>query len=126
MIKKFTIKTMSLLLVAASLFSCQEKTVQQQIPEYAVMVIEEEPVIVKHSFPALISGDTDAEVRSNVSGMIIKKHIVEGDIVKEVAKATRDMKINTFVDEAPVLLIISEKPYSKMAALGAKIKREQI
>lgn len=83
MIKKFTIKTMSLLLVAASLFSCQEKTVQQQIPEYAVMVIEEEPVIVKHSFPALISGDTDAEVRSNVSGMIIKKHIVEGDIVKE-------------------------------------------
>ena len=83
MIKKFTIKTMSLLIVAASLFSCQEKTVQQQIPEYAVMVIEEEPVIVKHSFPALISGDNDAEVRSNVSGMIVKKHVVEGDIVKE-------------------------------------------
>lgn len=80
---RFTIKTMSLLLVATSLFSCHEKTVQQQIPEYAVMVIEEEPVIVKHSFPTLISGDTDAEVRSNVSGMIIKKHIVEGDIVKE-------------------------------------------
>lgn len=74
---------MSLFVVAASLFSCQEKTVQQQIPEYAVMVIEEEPVIVKHSFPALISGDNDAEVRSNVSGMIVKKHVVEGDIVKE-------------------------------------------
>lgn len=80
---RFTFRAMSLFVVAASLFSCQEKTVQQQIPEYAVMVIEEEPVIVKHSFPALISGDNDAEVRSNVSGMIVKKHVVEGDIVKE-------------------------------------------
>lgn len=47
------------------------------------MTIEEEPVIVKNSFPALISGDTDAEVRSNVSGMIIKKHADEGDMVKK-------------------------------------------
>ena len=55
---RFTFRAMSLFVVAASLFSCQEKTVQQQIPEYAVMVIEEEPVIVKHSFPALISAFT--------------------------------------------------------------------
>ncbi len=74
---------MSLLFVAALLFSCQEKTVQQSVPEYAVMVIEEEPVIVKNSFPALIFGDTDAEVRSNVSGMIVEKHVMEGDMVKK-------------------------------------------
>ena len=81
---KFTLKAMSLFFVAASLFSCQENNkVQQAIPEYAVMTIEEEPVIVKNSFPALISGDTDAEVRSNVSGMIIKKHADEGDMVKK-------------------------------------------
>ena len=80
---KFTFKAMSLLLVSALLFSCQENKVQQVIPEYAVMTIEEEPVVVKNSFPALISGDTDAEVRSNVSGAIVKKHVDEGDIVKK-------------------------------------------
>lgn len=80
---KFTFRAMSLLFVAASLFSCQEKTVQQQVPEYAVMVIEEEPVIVKNSFPAIISGDQDAEVRSNVSGTLIKKHVDKGDMVKK-------------------------------------------
>lgn len=80
---KFTFKAMSLLFVAASLFSCQEKTVQQQVPEYAVMVIEEEPVVVKNSFPAIISGDQDAEVRSNVSGTLIKKHVDKGDMVKK-------------------------------------------
>lgn len=80
---KFTFKAMSLLLVSALLFSCQENKVQQVVPEYAVMAIEEEPVVVKNSFPALISGDTDAEVRSNVSGAIVKKHVYEGDIVKK-------------------------------------------
>lgn len=80
---KFTFKAMSLLLVSALLFSCQENKVQQVVPEYAVMAIDEEPVVVKNSFPALISGDTDAEVRSNVSGAIVKKHVDEGDIVKK-------------------------------------------
>lgn len=80
---KFTLRAMSFLAVSALLFSCQEKTVQQPIPEYAVMVIEEEPVIVKNSFPAIISGYQDAEVRSNVSGTIIKKHIDKGDMVKK-------------------------------------------
>ncbi len=48
--------------------------------------------------------------------------VCKGDTAKAVALTTKDLKINTFVHEAPVLLVISEKPYSKMAALGAKIK----
>ncbi len=80
---KFTFMAVSLLLVSTLLFSCQEKTVQQSVPEYAVMAVDEETVIVKNSFPALISGDLDSEVRSNVSGTIIKKHVDEGDIVKK-------------------------------------------
>lgn len=80
---KFTLKAMSLCFVASMLFSCQENTVQQSIPEYAVMVVDEEPVVVKNSFPALISGDQDAEVRSNVSGTLVKKHVDEGDMVKK-------------------------------------------
>lgn len=49
--------------------------------------------------------------------------VCKGETAKVVARSTKDLKINTFVEEAPVLLIISEKPYSKMAALGAKIKK---
>ena len=40
----------------------------------------------------------------------------------QVAKATMGMGINKFAPDAPVLLVISEKPYVKSAALGAKVK----
>lgn len=100
---KFTFNAMSFLAVSALLFSCQEKTVQQSVPEYAVMVIEEEPVVVKNSFPALITGDNDAEVRSNVSGAIIKKHVDEGDMVNkgdllfEIDHSTYQAEYNTAI-----------------------------
>ncbi len=48
--------------------------------------------------------------------------VCTGEAAQAVAQATKDLKINTFVDQAPVLLVISEAPYCKMAALGAKIK----
>lgn len=48
--------------------------------------------------------------------------VCKGEIAEQVARSTKDLKINTFVHEAPVLIVISEKPYSKMAAVGAKIK----
>lgn len=78
-----TLKLMSLMLLSALLLSCKEKTVKMPTPEYAVMSIEEEAVVVKNSFPAVISGSQDAEVRSNVPGIIIKKHINKGDVVKK-------------------------------------------
>ena len=48
--------------------------------------------------------------------------VCTGDLAKEVGKATTGMGLNKFAKEAPVLLVISEKPYNKSAALGAKIK----
>ena len=39
-----------------------------------------------------------------------------------VAKATQSMGMNKFASDAPVLLVISEQPYVKTAALGAKVK----
>lgn len=48
--------------------------------------------------------------------------VCKGEIAKQVAKATMSMGINSFADKAPVLLVISEEPYSKSAALGARIK----
>ncbi len=49
--------------------------------------------------------------------------VCRGEKAKAVAKETKDVGINTFVDDAPVLLVISEEPYCAKAALGAKLKK---
>ncbi len=48
--------------------------------------------------------------------------VCKGEAAKSVAKATQSMGMNKFTSNAPVMLVISEKPYVKTAALGAKIK----
>ena len=48
--------------------------------------------------------------------------ICRGDLAKEVAKATMGMGMNKFAAQAPVLIVVSEKPYVKSAAVGAKVK----
>ena len=48
--------------------------------------------------------------------------VCRGDAALEAAKATMGMGMNKFAADAPVLIVISEKPYVKSAALGAKLK----
>lgn len=48
--------------------------------------------------------------------------VCKGETAKKVAKATQGMGLNKFAPDAPVLLVISEKPYVKTAAIGAKMK----
>ena len=48
--------------------------------------------------------------------------VCSGQTAKEVAKATMGMGMNKFAAQAPVLIVISEAPYVKSAALGAKLK----
>lgn len=48
--------------------------------------------------------------------------VCRGETAKEVAAATQGMGMNKFATQAPVLIVISEKPYVKTAALGAKLK----
>jgi len=49
--------------------------------------------------------------------------VCTGKAAKKVAKATQGMGMNKFASDAPVLLVISEKPYVASAALGAKVKK---
>ena len=49
--------------------------------------------------------------------------VCHGDVAKKVARATQGMGMNKFATDAPVLLVISEKPYVATAALGAKVKK---
>ena len=48
--------------------------------------------------------------------------VCKGDTAKEVAKATQGLGMNKFASQAPVLIVISEMPYVKSAAMGAKVK----
>ena len=48
--------------------------------------------------------------------------VCRGEAAQKVAKATQGMGMNKFASDAPVLLVISEQPYVRTAALGAKVK----
>ena len=48
--------------------------------------------------------------------------VCTGETAKKAAKATQGMGMNKFASDAPVLIVISEKPYVKTAAIGSKIK----
>ncbi len=48
--------------------------------------------------------------------------VCRGDAACRVAKAVTGMGMNKFAADAPVMLVISEKPYVAYAALGAKVK----
>ena len=48
--------------------------------------------------------------------------VCRGEVAKAVAKATMGMGLNKFSIDAPILIVISEAPYCKTAALGAKVK----
>ena len=48
--------------------------------------------------------------------------VCKGEAAKEVALACRGMGLNKFAVQAPVCIVISEEPYNRTAAMGAKIK----
>ena len=48
--------------------------------------------------------------------------VCTGENARQVAAATQGMGMNKFASQAPVLLVLSEMPYVKSAALGAKVK----
>ena len=48
--------------------------------------------------------------------------VCRGEKAREVAAACMGMGMNKFAAQAPVLIVISEMPYVKTAALGAKVK----
>lgn len=48
--------------------------------------------------------------------------VCKGETARQVAKATQGMGMNKFATDAPAVIVISEEPYVKTAALGAKFK----
>ena len=48
--------------------------------------------------------------------------VCQGESAKNVAKATQGLGMNKFANDAPVLLVISERPYVASAAFGARVR----
>lgn len=48
--------------------------------------------------------------------------VCSGERAKAVAAGTMGMGMNKFAAQAPIVIVISEEPYVKTAALGAKVK----
>ena len=48
--------------------------------------------------------------------------VCRGQAAREVAAATMGLGMNKFAAQAPILIVVSEKPYVKSAALGARVK----
>ena len=48
--------------------------------------------------------------------------VCRGQVAKDVAAATAGMGLNKFAAQAPVMLVLSEMPYVRTAAMGAKVK----
>ena len=49
--------------------------------------------------------------------------VCHGEAARKVAEATRGMGLNNFATDAPLMLVISERPYVATAAFGAKVKK---
>ena len=48
--------------------------------------------------------------------------VCQGESAKQAALACQDHGMNKFASRAPVLVVVSEQPYSKSAAMGARVK----
>ena len=60
---------------------------------------------------------------SACNGQPYKITVCKGENAKAVAAACAGMGMNKFAVQAPVQLVLSEMPYVKSAALGAKLKK---
>ena len=59
---------------------------------------------------------------SACNGQPYRITVCRGETAQQVAKACQGMGMNKFASQAPVLLVVSEEPYVKSAAMGARIK----
>ena len=59
---------------------------------------------------------------SACNGQPYKLTVCRGQAARDVALSCRGMGMNKFAVQAPVCIVVSEMPYVKTAAMGAKVK----
>lgn len=71
--------------VCVSLMACggKQQANYQSTPDYAVITVQPQSVVLNSSYPATFKGRQDVEIRPNVSGFITKLCVDEGASVKK-------------------------------------------
>ena len=59
---------------------------------------------------------------SACNGQPYRITVCRGEKAREVALSCRGLGLNKFAVQAPIVLVLSEQPYVKSAAMGAKVK----
>ena len=59
---------------------------------------------------------------SACNGQPYKITVCRGQAAKDVAMSCRGVGMNKFAVQAPVCIVVSEMPYVKSAAMGARVK----
>ena len=59
---------------------------------------------------------------SACNGQPYKFTVCRGKAAEEVALACRGLGMNKFAVQAPIVIVVSEMPYVKSAAMGARVK----
>jgi len=82
---RIRVRKAGLIAFSALCFACAGKQQQtgQALPEYAVVTLQPGEVSLSASYPAVIRGRQDVEIRPNVSGFITKLCVDEGAMVRK-------------------------------------------
>lgn len=113
-------------LAAISLSSCngKQEMPQAQAPSIAVMTITTGNTELSNTYPALIKGKTDIDIRPQVTGFITKVHVDEGQAVRkgQVLFTIDQVQFQAAVDQANAS-VASAKTAVSTAQLTEQNKR---
>lgn len=111
---------------ALALGSCggKQQAPAQQAPQVAVMTVETGTSDLSSSYPAIIKGKTDIDIRPQVTGFITKVHVDEGQRVRkgQVLFTLDQVQFQAAVEQAQASLN-SAKAAVNTAAITEKNKR---
>jgi membrane fusion protein (multidrug efflux system) len=80
--RKNTLSFVILSLSFSLFLSCEKPKTVPQIPEVSVIVVAKEPTLLTTELPGRTTPYRVAEIRPQVSGIILKRHFIEGSNVK--------------------------------------------
>jgi len=106
-IKKRTGDNMNFSEIANARYSCRKYDKERAVEEEKLKAILESAVLSP----------------SACNGQPYHITVCRGETAEAVARAAKAPGFNGFVSDAPVLMVISEMPYNKTAAVGAKLKK---
>jgi len=112
------------LLFALFLLGCEKKKPMPQIPEVSVIKIETEEILLTTELPGRTSPYKIAEIRPQVSGIILKRYFTEGSNVKdgEVLYQIDPAQYKAAYDNAKAALSRAE---ANLQSVKAKYERYQ-